>query len=90
LKKPLRPLKRKDFMKIFFDRHVDDAGAGFVSNRCADSDPCVRNAKAAALFDARKGNSPGIQFSWTAVARKLRHAITWFVRSARGYRSSAD
>jgi hypothetical protein len=75
-------LKRKDFMKIFLSSLVEyDGGAG-VSNRRADSDPCGDIAKAAALFCAAEANSPGIRFSSTAVARKIRHAITWIVRSA--------
>jgi hypothetical protein len=90
LKKPLRPLKRKYFMKIFFSSAAEYDGAGFVSNRRADSDPCVGNAKAVALIRGRDANSVGIQFSSTAVARNIRHAITWIVRSAHGSFFSAD
>jgi hypothetical protein len=90
LKKPPRPLKRKHFMKIFFSGAAEYHGAALVSNRRADSGPCVRNPKAAALICGREANSVGIQFSATAVARKIRHAITWIVRNAHGSFSSAD
>jgi hypothetical protein len=88
--KPLRPLKRKDFMKIFLSSAAEYDGGRHVSNRRADSVPCVRVAKAAALICRRNANSVGIQFSSTAVARKIRHAITWIVRSAHGTHFSAD
>ena len=63
-------------MKIFLGK----AGGGDrrlrIAIRRADSDPCLPTAKVAALFCGREANSPGIQFSAAAVARKIRHAIT--------------
>src|SRR4051812_29117560 len=77
-------------MKIFLSSPAQYRGARQVSNRRADSDPCVRVVKAAALIANAEANSAGIQFSSTAVARNIRHAITWAVRSAHGSPFSAD
>jgi len=82
--------KRKDFMKIFFSSAAKYDCGWPVSIRHSDSDPCLDNAKAASLFCRREANSPGIQFSSTAVARNIRHAITWIVRSAYGCRFSNE
>jgi hypothetical protein len=60
LEKTPRLLKRKDFMKIFLSSPADYDSALRVSIRCADSDPCLRLAKVAALFCGRKANSVGI------------------------------
>jgi hypothetical protein len=50
LKKRPRYLKRKDFMKIFSGSDAEYDCNWRVSNRRADSDPCVDIAKAAAVF----------------------------------------
>jgi hypothetical protein len=63
-------------MKIFFSSPADCARAVGVSNRRAVSGPCLHIAKVGALFRDAKLTSAGQQFSRTAVARKLRHAIT--------------
>jgi hypothetical protein len=76
LEKTPRPLKRKDFMKIFLSSHGDYHSALHMPIRRADSDPCLGLAEGAALFCGREANSVGIQFPSTAVARKIRHAIT--------------
>jgi hypothetical protein len=76
LEKTPRLLKRKDFMKIFLSSHADYDSALRMSIRRADSDPCLRLAEGAALFCGREANSVGIQLPSTAVARKIRHAIT--------------
>jgi hypothetical protein len=84
--KPRARTKRKDFMKIFLGSAAKYDCGWRVSIRHSDSGPCVDNAKAAALFCGREANSLGIQFSSAAVARNIRHAITWIVRSAYGCR----
>jgi hypothetical protein len=84
--KPRARTKRKDFMKIFLGSAAKYDCGWPVSIRHSDSDPCINNAKAAALFCGREANSLGIRFSSTAVARNIRHAITWIVRSAYGCR----
>jgi hypothetical protein len=76
LEKTPRLLKRKDFMKNFLGSHADYDGALRMSIRYADSDPCLSLAEGDALFCGREANSVGIQLPSTAVARKIRHAIT--------------
>jgi hypothetical protein len=76
LEKTPRLLKRKDFMKIFLSSHADYDSALRMSIRRADSDPCLSLAKVAALFCGREANSVGMRIPSTAVARKIRHAIT--------------
>jgi hypothetical protein len=76
LEKTPRLLKRKDFMKIFLSSNAVYDGALRMSIRRADSDPCPDLAEGAALFCGREANSVGIQSPSTAVARKIRHAIT--------------
>jgi len=76
LEKTPRLLKRKDFMKIFLSSHADYDRALRMSIRRADSDPCLGLAEGVALICGREANSVGIQFPFTAVARKIRHAIT--------------
>jgi hypothetical protein len=69
-------LKRKDFMKIFLSSRADYDRALRISIRRADSVPCPRIAKVAALFCGREANSVGIRIPCRAVARKIRRAIT--------------
>jgi hypothetical protein len=88
--KPRARTKRKDFMKIFLGSAAKYDCGWPVSIRHSDSDPCLDNAKAAALFCGREAHSLGIRFSSTAVARNIRHAITWIVRSAYGCRFSNE
>jgi hypothetical protein len=76
LEKTPHLLKRKDFMKIFFGSPADYDRALRISIRRADSDPCPSIAKVAALFCGREANSVGMRIPSTAVARKIRHAIT--------------
>jgi hypothetical protein len=76
LEKTPRLLKRKDFMKIFLSSHANYDGALRMSIRRADSDPCPSLTKGAALFCRRAADSVGMRISCTAVARKIRHAIT--------------
>jgi hypothetical protein len=71
-----RLLKRKDSMKIFLSSHADYDSALCMSIRRADSGPCLSLAEGAALFCGREANSVGIQVPSTAVARRIRHAIT--------------
>jgi hypothetical protein len=76
LEKTPRSLKRKDFMKIFLSSHAEYDCVSRMSIRRADSDPCLRLAKVAALFCGREANSVGTRIPSTAVARTIRHAIT--------------
>jgi hypothetical protein len=76
LEKTPHLLKRKDFMKIFLSSHAHCDSALRVSIRRADSGPCLRIAKVAALFCGREANSVGMRIPSTGVARKIRHAIT--------------
>jgi hypothetical protein len=76
LEKSPHLLKRKDFMKIFLSSHADYDSALRMSIRRADSDPCLSIAEGAALFCGREANSVGMRIPCTAVARKIRHAIT--------------
>ena len=69
-------LKRKDFMKIFLSSRADCDRALRVSIRRADSVPCPRIAKVAALLCGAEANSVGTRIPSTAVARKIGHAIT--------------
>jgi hypothetical protein len=70
LEKTPRPLKRKDFMKIFLGSDADYDRALRMSIRRADSDPCLSLAEGAAYFCGREANSVGIRLPSTAVARK--------------------
>jgi hypothetical protein len=76
LEKTPHLLKRKDFMKIFLSSHAHYDSAWRISIRRADSGPCLRIAKVAALFCGREANSVGMRIPSTDVARKIRHAIT--------------
>jgi hypothetical protein len=76
LEKTPHLLKRKDFMKIFLSSHADYDGALRMSIRRADSGPCLGLAEGAALFCGPEANSVGMRIPSTAVARKIRHAIT--------------
>jgi hypothetical protein len=76
LEKTPHLLKRKDFMKIFLNGRADYDLSLRISIRRADSDPCPSIAKVAALFCGREANSVGMRIPSTAVARKIRRAIT--------------